>query len=132
MLKFYTYITILMLIGSCAHEGHEWQDKVVFTKEGGETTITGKSGASWHIISNDSFPDEYIEEGEEIIQREDWLTIRCRKGYSKYLILKAEPMVGNNIRKLVLETTGAYNRWEDITVIQYPKDSVQLGLKPKP
>lgn len=63
--------------------------------------------------------------------RKDWLTIKYRNGYSKYLKLIAEPMDGDKVRNLGVETNGI-NSWERIGIYQYPKDSVQLGLKPKP
>lgn len=105
-------------------------------KRGGEVTITGNAGAGtnyWHFTLNDGYlePDEYLEGEEDITMRKDWLTIKYRNGYSTYLTLIAEPMDGNEIRNLGVET-GGVNTWERIGIYQYPKDSVQLGLKPKP
>lgn len=135
-MKIYTYIVLFILVGSCIREWHGWQDKVVFTKEGGEVTITGNKGTgstAWDFTLDDEYlpPDERIERDDEIIMRKDWLTIKYRNGYSTYLTLIAKPMDGNEIRNLGVET-GGVNTWERIGIYQYPKDSVQLGLKPKP
>ncbi len=133
MNKIFTFLTFAVLIGSCiTKNNHGLPDKVVFTKDGGEITITSNQSISqWSIhkdgefVNNDYFS---IDENGEITQKYGWMTLKYKEmGFTTTVI--AEPLADNKRRALNLH----YTTWDyiDVGIIQVPKDSVQLGLKPK-
>ncbi|MGM9774262.1 MAG: hypothetical protein ACI3Y2_03550 [Candidatus Egerieousia sp.] len=135
MNKYFIFLTftILLGIGSCVKkDNHGLPNKVIFTKDGGETTITGDHGITrWQVFKGDNYvaDEEFtIDENKEIVQKCGWLTLKYKEnGYTTTLI--AEPLTDGNKRILSLH----YSTWNytDVGVVQVPKDSIQLGLKPK-
>ncbi len=123
------YIALLILCCSCGKPDNAgWPKKVVFTKEGGEIVLKGgKQNDNWHfVIDGEHYFEDVTDDG---YMKKDWLSVRIFSLDGK-LGIKADPLSGDNVRHLALYQYGMYGTHE-IGVYQYPKDSVQLGLKPQ-
>lgn len=136
MKKLAICLLFLVLGCSCEDEGDNggWPRKVMFTKEGGEITVTGSGATNWYFIKDGDV--SYVDDtpigngnGEVCKKKDDWLTIKYYKN-GGYVKIKAEPLSGDKMRNFGI-CAGARRGLLEIGIYQYPKDSVQLGLKPK-
>ena len=116
------FLLVPLLLVSCDRENNfGYPSKVTFGREGGTKICSGTEGSVFLEIANyngDAIGDKGHIKDDSIKVTNDWLTVKCKRGSDRQLIMTAAPNHTGKRRRLYVYGV-VDDRFAEIKVVQY-------------